>query len=151
MKLTPTYKFHISTIFPHWKCDHIITKESEEKAKYHYYKQIKKQGFINVAFEEFEKFIFCKYIGVVDIATLFGQEEPFRRMCNYRRIPFAQRGMRIEVQGRPGTIVGNCKNDLFVMLDDNPYKYRCDPRWEIAYFDKDGTVIQDFHRGVYAQ
>lgn len=63
-------------------------------------------------FEQFDPYITCEYKGVMDIATLFGKEEPFRKMCNFRRIPFAKRGMRVEAQGRKGTIVGNCKNDF---------------------------------------
>ncbi|HHX9918357.1 TPA: hypothetical protein ACVTHL_005440 [Bacillus cereus] len=151
MAAVPTYKYHISTVFPQWRCDHIITKESEEKAKYHYYKQFKKQHFIDMPFEQFERFISCKYLGVVDIKTLFGQENPFRKMCNYRRIPFAKRGMRVEVQGRMGTIVGNCKNDLYVILDGNPDKFRFNPYWEIAYFNENGGIIKDYRKGVYAQ
>ncbi|AMR88404.1 MULTISPECIES: hypothetical protein [Bacillus] len=145
-----TYKYHISTVFPQWRCNHIIVKENEKMAKYHFYKQIKQQGFINTPFEQFEPFITCEYKGVVDIATLFGKEEPFRKMCNFRRISFAKRGMRVEVQGRTGTIVGNCKNDLFVVLDDNPHKFRFNPHWEIVYFNNDGEIIKDYRKGAYA-
>ncbi|MCU5408084.1 hypothetical protein OCA16_26440 [Bacillus cereus] len=143
-----TYKYHISTIFPHWRCNHIVVKESEKMAKYHFYKQVKKQGFINMPFEQFEPFITCEYKGVVDIATLFGKEVPFRKMCDFRRIPFAKRGMRVEAQGRKGTIVGNCKNDLFIVLDDDPHKFRFNPHWEIVYFNDDGEIIKDYHKGV---
>ncbi|MEC3273626.1 hypothetical protein P9Z89_24095, partial [Bacillus thuringiensis] len=59
-------------------------------------------------------------------------------------------GMRVEVQGRTGTIVGNCKNDLFVVLDDNPHKFRFNPHWEIVYFNNDGEIIKDYRKGAYA-
>ncbi|MES9780710.1 hypothetical protein ABWK43_07490 [Bacillus thuringiensis] len=36
-----TYKYHISTVFPQWRCNHIVVKENEKMAKYHFYKQIK--------------------------------------------------------------------------------------------------------------
>ncbi len=71
-------------------------------------------------------------------------------MCNFRRIPFAKRGMRVEVQGRKGTIVGNCKNDLFIVLDDNPHKFRFNSHWGIVYFNDDGESIKDYHKGENA-
>ncbi len=145
-----TYKYHVSSILTQWHCNCIITHENEKMAKYHFYKQLKKQGIINMPFEQLEPFLTCEYKGVVDIATLFGKEEPFRKMCNFRRIPFAKRGMRVEVQGRKGTIVGNCKNDLFIVLDDNPHKFRFNPHWEIVYFNEKGEIIKDYRKGAYA-
>ncbi|EMA6344856.1 hypothetical protein U3450_003912 [Bacillus cytotoxicus] len=145
------YKFRVSTIFPQWRCEHIVEKENETMAKYHYYKQMKKLGYIDMPFEMFKRFIVCEYKDVVDISTLFGKEETFRKMCRYRKIHFAKRGMRVEVQGKMGTIVGNCKNDLFIVLDGNPHKFRFHPYWEIVYFDEQGNIIKDFRKGVYAQ
>ncbi|WJE54867.1 hypothetical protein QRE66_11975 [Bacillus cereus] len=49
-----------------------------------------------------------------------------------------------------GTIVGNYKTNLFVVLDGDFEKCNVHPWWEIAYFDEEGNIVRDYRKGVYA-
>lgn len=68
----------------------------------------------------------------------------FERMKKSRGIGFAEIGMKVEVYGRPGIIVGNYKANLSVCFDGNDFADNCHPRWAIQYFDKDGDLIKAF-------
>ncbi|CAM4390605.1 hypothetical protein BAMA_15525 [Bacillus manliponensis] len=146
--MTPLYKFQLSTIFEGWKCECILTADSEERAKQMYYQKFS-EGQFEMPYQEFVKFIQCKYLEHVDITQVFSKEKLFQKMCEQRKIPFAYMGMRVEVTGRMGTIVGSWKKNLYVVFDGNPDKFNCNPWWEIAYFDEDGNVVRDYRKGAY--
>ncbi|MEN1936016.1 hypothetical protein AAIE21_10415 [Paenibacillus sp. 102] len=99
---------------------------------------------------EFLKYVKCENLGFADITQLYGKEKYFRRMCRYRKIDFAYRGMRVQVAGRMGTIVGNYKTNLFVVLDGDFEKCNVHPWWEIAHLDEEGNIVRDYRKGVYA-
>ncbi|MFD0768839.1 MFS transporter [Bacillus sp. CGMCC 1.60114] len=143
------YNFKLYTVFEHWPCEKIITEETQENAKYEYYKQFSHR-FWDMPYTQFLKFVRCENIGLVNVEQLFSNEKSFRRMCKKRRITFAYLGMRVQVLGRMGTIIGNHNNDLSIVFDGDTLPYSCDPRFEIAYFDKDGQIIKDNRKGVYA-
>lgn len=70
-------------------------------------------------------------------------------MIQSRGIEFANIGMRVEIDGKIGTIKGfNIRANLDVVFDSNlksTNKPRnCHPTWNIKYFDKDGNVIAHF-------
>ena len=72
--------------------------------------------------------------------------DDFRRMAEYRGIPFAQCGMRVCVGGEMGTIVGhNSSSNLDVLFDaDSRYPgevLNCHPHWKVTYFDDAGEII----------
>ncbi|MGQ5528592.1 hypothetical protein [Bacillus sp. CGMCC 1.60114] len=71
-------------------------------------------------------------------------------MCKRRKIEFAYLGMRVEIIGKVGTIVGNWKTNLYVVFDGDSNKYNVHPHWEIAYFDENGRVVKEYQKGVYA-
>ncbi|WP_440162313.1 hypothetical protein [Bacillus mycoides] len=56
-------------------------------------------------------------------------------------------GMRVNVAGKWGTIVGNWKTNLF---DGKIEAYNCHPYWEIAYFDEEGNAVHSCQKGEYA-
>ena len=72
--------------------------------------------------------------------------DDFRRMADYRGIPFARIGMRVSVGGEAGTIVGhNSSSNLNVLFDaDSRYSgevLNCHPHSKVVYYDSDGAAI----------
>ncbi|WP_144561611.1 MFS transporter [Bacillus mycoides] len=145
------FKFKLYTIFEPWKSEKEIVAENEKEARFQYYRNFTNQrGYFEMDFQEFMKFVKCENLGLADVTQLFGKEKHFRNMCKRRKITFAYRGMRVQILGRMGTIVGNCKTNLLVVFDGDAHMYNCDPRFEIAYFSKEGRIIKDTRKGVYA-
>ncbi|KFN01950.1 hypothetical protein [Bacillus clarus] len=91
-----------------WLCRKVNTAETEERAKYNYYLEFK-NAFFTMSAQEFLKYVKCENLGFADITQLYGKEKHFRRVCRYRKIDFTYQGMRVQVAGRIGTIVGNYK------------------------------------------
>lgn len=69
----------------------------------------------------------------------------FQETAEQRGIPFAKKGMRVEVAGKPGLIKNfNIRANLDVLFDGEKEVSNCHPTWEIVYFDKSGKIIKDF-------
>ncbi len=72
-------------------------------------------------------------------------EYNFDRMKEHRNIPFAKRGMIVEVDGEKGWITGsNNGMNLDVLFEGNEYTTNCHPHWEIIYYDEDGNMIKNY-------
>ncbi|MBK5474215.1 Uncharacterized protein BWINRA5_02822 [Bacillus mycoides] len=99
---------------------------------------------------EFMKFVKCENEGVFDIKQMYNAEKAFKKVQNHRNLHFAYMGMRVNVAGKWGTIVGNWKTNLFVLFDGEIEAYNCHPYWEIAYFDEEGNVVHSYQKGEYA-
>lgn len=66
------------------------------------------------------------------------------RVCEYRGLPKIEKGMRCEVEGKPGTIIGgNCSANLNVRFDGWKITSNCHPYWKIKIFSEDGSVFYD--------
>jgi hypothetical protein len=69
------------------------------------------------------------------------------RVAEYRGVPFVRPGMRVEVAGSPGRIVGvNSSANFDVVFDDGSYggfAVNCHPLHKMRYFDEDGTLLFD--------
>lgn len=128
-----------------WK--HIEIAESYGKAKYQYYQYLQ-DGIWEAPFDEIVKHLRCKKVGLAEVKYLFGDKEQFERICKNRAIPFAYQGMKIEVAGKQGTIVGgNRSSNLDVVFDGHWIKSNCHPWWETRYFSGDGKVVADYREG----
>lgn len=78
-------------------------------------------------------------------SDLFGDRERFDDMKQRRGIEFASLGMRVEVCGKPGRIVGaNSSGNLNVCFDGTCYTENCHPYWKVKYFDDNGELIREF-------
>ncbi|MET3290592.1 UNVERIFIED_CONTAM: hypothetical protein ABID98_003162 [Brevibacillus sp. OAP136] len=120
-----------------------VVAETAGKAKYEHYQYMRE--FWDVKFQEFLKHVTCRKVGPASAKSFFGNKEQFERNCVYRNIPFAYQGMRIEVAGKMGTIVGsNNSCNLDVVFEDRWYAENCHPWWETRYFDEAGNVIKDY-------
>lgn len=68
--------------------------------------------------------------------------EGFDEVCRRRGVPFAKVGMRVEVDGKPGAIVGhNYSANFDVLFDGERYPMNCHPTWRMRYFADDGTEL----------
>lgn len=70
--------------------------------------------------------------------------ESFANNARYRGIEFARLGMKVEVGGKPGVIVGHNSSANLDILFENGHVLNCHPHWKIKYFDKDGKLIREF-------
>lgn len=77
---------------------------------------------------------------------MFGDKKQFDRMCDLRGITFAYQGMKMEVCGKSGIIVGsNSSLNLQVAFDNEPWETaNCHPHYETIYYDKDGNVVANY-------
>ena len=73
------------------------------------------------------------------------KEEMLNDTAVSRGVPFVYIGMRVELEGRLGTIKGfNHSANLDVVFDGEKQKTNCHPTWEIIYFNPDGSICEDF-------
>jgi len=67
----------------------------------------------------------------------------------YRGIPFIKRGMKVIQGGKIGKIVGvNDSCNLKVIFEGKKGSFNCHPFWDIAYFAKDGSLIEDYRNSA---
>jgi hypothetical protein len=86
----------------------------------------------------------------VRVLDTLEQPSAFRRCMVYRQVPLARIGMRVEVGGMPGVIVGhNSSANLDVEFTGGPHAgqvLNCHPLWMIRYLDDSGATVYDFAR-----
>jgi hypothetical protein len=74
--------------------------------------------------------------------------EEFIRCTKYRNIEFAYCGMKVNVSGWNGFIVGhNNSANLDILFIDGKYSgqtLNCHPNFKIKYFDKQGNLIKEY-------
>jgi hypothetical protein len=72
-------------------------------------------------------------------------DQRFLDTAKYRGVPFARIGMRVTVDGKWGTIVGNNDSANFnVIFDGSDAPLNCHPNWMMTYYADDGTVLAEF-------
>ncbi|OMF37451.1 hypothetical protein BK133_05185 [Paenibacillus sp. FSL H8-0548] len=98
----------------------------------------------DMTFFQFLKFIKCRKVGGFKASDLFGNSDLFEDMKNNRNLEFASMGMRVEVAGDMGTIVGSHGFNLLVCFDGKWHGENCHPWWETKYFDKKGNIVRNY-------
>ena len=64
------------------------------------------------------------------------------RVCEYRGVPRVKKGMRCEVDGKPGRIWGgNSSANFNVKHDACGTVFNCHPGWRMKIMSEDGEVI----------
>ena len=120
-----------------------VNAESPGKAKYQHFLSL------DGLFESFDMYLrfveSCILVNNVPAEKL--KNEDFQRIIEQRQIPHAKIGMRVELNGERGYIVGsNNSCNLDVAFDNGVYN--CHPHHELIYFTDDGRKIYDFRREV---
>lgn len=89
-------------------------------------------------------YIKSKSLGKINPSHYFGDINKFQSTAKYRRIEKAYQGMKIEVCGTTGIIVGaNHSGNLDVLFPDYSIQ-NCHPHYKTVYFDNDGNIVYDF-------
>jgi hypothetical protein len=110
---------------------------SPSQAKYKYWKEMD-------FYDSFSECFTCFEVRL-EGGPLWPTSEAFRGNARYRGIPFAYCGMRVEVAGKLGVIVGhNSSANLDVLFDGWDHPSNCHPWWEVKYFDRAGGVIVEY-------
>jgi hypothetical protein len=139
------FQYELWFEFKDWECRHTEIAETPAKAKYQFYQYLQ-DGVWETDFKTFVKSVKCKKKGIADITGMFGPKDQFESMCEKRHIPFCYQGMRIEVCGKPGIVVGsNSGLNLQVVFDEHQWvTSNCHPYYETVYFDESGNVVADY-------
>jgi len=118
-----------------WWCSYVATSPSA--AKYAHYLAME----YGDSYEEMLNYFEVR----LDGGPLYPTTDAFRENAKYRGIPFAHCGMRVEVTGKPGTIIGhNSSANLDVLFDGENRSANCHPWWRIKYFDRAGKLIVEY-------
>lgn len=126
-------------------CRQTVQGETAGKAKYAFWEYLQ-DGLWEEPFGEVVKKLRCRKIGGFRVSDLFTSPVTFREVCERRAIDFAYQGMKIEVDGQPGVIVGaNNSMNLDVCFDGRYYAENCHPWWKTKYFDRKGNLIKEFN------
>lgn len=125
-------------------CVHRYVAETPAKAKSQHYHYLQ-DGLWEDDYFTVIKDMRCRKIGCASIVHFFGDRERFDRIKKSRGIEFAFQGMKIEVAGKKGVIVGgNDSMNLDVVFDGHWRTNNCHPWYETVYFDNAGNVLADY-------
>lgn len=121
-----------------------VIGETAGKAKYDAFRDL--LDCWDMTFGEFlNRIVSCKKLYSFRPSDLFGDLGQFERMKHWRSLDFAYQGMRIEVAGKMGTIVGsNSSLNLGVVFDGKCWADNCHPWWQTKYFNKNGNIVKDY-------
>jgi len=74
--------------------------------------------------------------------------DAFKTVARSRGVPFARVGMKVEVEGHAGVIVGHNDSANFdVLFSIGPHAGatgNCHPNWMFKYFSDEGYLIEEF-------
>ncbi|WP_339265102.1 hypothetical protein [Paenibacillus sp. FSL R5-0470] len=93
-------------------CRRTVQGETAGKAKYSFWEYLQ-DGLWEEKFGTVVKKLRCRKIGGFKVSDLFTNPATFREICERRAIDFAYQGMKIEVDGQCGVIVGGMKVTMF--------------------------------------
>lgn len=118
--------------------------ETAGKAKYQFFKSHEIDD--SMEFGDFVCCVSCKLVRKFRVSDLFTSDlESFDKMKKWRNIEFAYIGMKIEVNGKPGTIVGsNSGLNLNICLDGQYHVSNCHPHWRVKYLDNNENLIREY-------
>lgn len=112
------------------------------KAKYEYWQLM--SDCWDIPFGKLLPLLRVRKLGPASPSAHFMDRENFDRMKVNRGIEFTYMGMRVEVNGKAGTITGYHGFNLMVLMDGDTRPGNCHPWWETKFFDKQGNVIRDY-------
>ena len=131
---------------PYFEKGELLTKYiialTRSKARYAFWKKL--QDCLK-PYKECYNAIKVRTIGKVRPEHLYGSIGQFDRIIKQRGIEFTYLGMKIDVAGEKGIIVGgNDSANLDVLFEGKTYPENCHPTWETTYYGKDDSIIKDF-------
>lgn len=116
------------------------TAKTPSKAKYQCF--IDMQETFDLEFMDAISQMKVKLLHKFKISDLFSTLSEFNHMKEYRGMKFIYMGMKVEVDGKCGVIVGsNSSANLNVCFDGDYKYYNCHPFWRVKYYLKSGDII----------
>jgi len=71
----------------------------------------------------------------------YNTQKQINRIIDYRGLPAIKKGMRCEVDGKLGKVVGgNSSANLNVLFDGDKTVMNCHPYWKMKIFTEDGSI-----------
>jgi hypothetical protein len=128
-----------------WGYTSNVVGETAGKAKYNFFREHEIGDSID--FEGFIRQVKCKLVHKFHYKDLFTHDMvDFQDTLIRRDIKFAYLGMKVEVDGKPGRIVG-CNNslNLDICFDGEFWRSNCHPWWRIKYYDNNGNVAAEYN------
>lgn len=125
----------------HYNTTTLVSAETAGKAKYQHYLQL---GDLFSDFLEYLTFVDGIHCVLKECHHFSGIEsDAFLRTKKYRGVPCAEIGMKVQINGRTGYIVGaNDSCNFDVAFADGIFN--CHPNHNIIYFGDGDIVIYDF-------
>lgn len=141
-KTVNTYQLEVAGLT---RIPHTVIAETPGQAKYQCFRYFTNELSYVLDFKEFlQSLEYCRKVGGFSPRDLFGDREQFDRMKEMRGIEFAHMGMRVEVCGQMGTIVGANDMNLNVVYDGWYHADNCHPWYRVKYFDKKGNIVAEY-------
>ena len=122
--------------------------ETPSKAKYNIYLE---RGDAYETFQDFlQAVLSIRLIHKFKPSDLFGDIERFERMKNYRNIPFAFMGMKVNFKSHRGLMKGiivgaNDSLNLDICFEGTSHKENCHPHYNLIYLDNLGKIIKEYN------
>lgn len=122
--------------------------DTPSKAKYNCYLE---RGDVYETFQDFLRAVLSiRLIHKFKPSDLFGDIESFERMKNYRDIPFAFMGMKVNLKSHRGLMNGiivgaNDSLNLDICFEGTCYKENCHPHYNLIYLDNQGKIIKEYN------
>jgi hypothetical protein len=72
----------------------------------------------------------------------YNTQKKIDEVCEYRGLPAVKKGMRCEVAGKQGQVVGgNSSANFNVKFDGEKHPMNCHPYWKMKIFKADGSIF----------
>jgi hypothetical protein len=67
-----------------------------------------------------------------------------KEAAEMRCMPFLKRGMRADMDGKPGIITGGNSAHLRMRFDGQKHSSVVHPTWQMTFYRADGTIVADY-------
>lgn len=119
-----------------------VVAQTPSKARYKFYLTLDAEE----KYKDYFKYIKVKKIGIANKGEFHFSNSTinkFEEVKQKRGIFFAQLGMKIEVAGKMGVIVG-ANDHCNLNVDFGNGASNCHPKWKTTYFDNAGAILAQF-------
>lgn len=123
-----------------------ISAITPAKARYELFRYLSDVWEWDEGFKGFLKSIAsCKCLHKFSPADLFNNNDTFENVKRWRSLEFIYLGMKVEMDGKKGVIVGgNSSLNLDVCFDGQSWAENCHPWYKMKYFGSNGNLVKEY-------